>query len=590
MNEELRPTGIEAIGNVSWGTHFCHFYETQKDLLSILVPYFKAGLENNEYCIWVTSVGVTVKEAGRVLKKAVPQLEKYIQSGSIEIVSYIDWYQKKGKLDLGNAIPAILDRLRTALQQNFDGVRANGDESWLDREEWKNFIEYERILNPAIAHKRLIVMCAYPLGKCVAATDILDIALVHESAVVKRKGKWEVLEAPELKRSKAHIQRENEKLEIGITERTEELAKMSHTLDRSQSRLRAIFETTDIAFLLLDSDMKILTYNTIANHWSELSFGTKLKEGANFVKLLNKDRREPVRDMLNAAMAGSNFNYETSYPLKDGSSIWYNISINPVKDLKNQTIGLCCSATNITSEKLAELERIRISSDLVQRNNDLEQFAYFVSHNLRAPLANVISLSGMLKETNISPNEKIELEKYLFQSIAKLDDIVHDINQILQIRRNISETKENVIFSELVNHVLNDFSMLIERENINIITDFSGAGSAFTIKSYLYSIFYNLISNSIKYRQTEVPLVIEINTSIKDKTLVINFKDNARGIDLSIRRDEVFGLYKRFHTDTEGKGIGLYMVKNQVEALGGNISVDSRPNIGSTFSVELPIS
>jgi PAS domain S-box-containing protein len=589
MTGKLRPSGIEAIGDVSWGTHFCNFYETKKDLLSILVPFFRAGLENNEYCLWVTSERVSVAEAFSALKEAVPLIDQYLQRGGIEIVAHTDWYVKNGKVDLATSIPSILDRLRSALQQNFEGLRANGDESWLDRNDWKDFIEYERTLNPLIANQHLIIMCTYPLEECVAATDILDIALVHERAVIKRKGQWETLESPELKKSKAHIERENKILGENIEKKTAELANVSHKLDKSQSRLRAIFNTTDIAFLLLDNDFKVLTYNAIANHWFELSFDVRLEEGVNFVELLKEDRNELVRDMLNSALAGNSFNYETSHLLKDGSSIWYRISINPVRDLKNHIIGLCCSATDITAGKLAELERTRVSNDLVQRNKDLEQFAYIISHNLRAPLANIIGLSKILKQTDLSQSDKIASEEFLFQSIAKLDEIVKDLNQILQVRRDVNEKKERVVFSELVNNVLTGFHLLLERERIKVITDFSQAGDIYTIKSYLYSIFYNMISNSIKYRQPKKTLVIELKSWKEADKIIITFKDNGIGIDLSTHGEEVFGLYKRFNIDTEGKGIGLYMVKNQVEALGGSIQVSSQPNIGSTFSVELPV-
>jgi PAS domain S-box-containing protein len=588
MTGEFRPTGIEAIGNISWGTHFCHFYETEKDLLSILVPFFKAGLENNEYCLWVTSESISIEEAFGALKEVVPNFDRHLQRGSIDIVPHTDWYLKDGKLDLDSSIPSVLDRLRVALQQNFEGLRANGDESWLDRNNWKNFITYERSLNPLIANQQVIIMCTYPLKECVAATDVLDIALVHECAIIKRRGNWETIETPEIKKSKAAIQQKNKMLEMDVAEKTSELAEVSNILDKSQSRLRAIFNTTDIAFLLLDTDFQVLTYNAITNHFAELLFGTSLKEGVNFVGLLKEDRRGPVEDMMNSALAGNSFNYETSYPLQDGSIIWYHINIDPVNDLKAHIIGICCSAENITASKTAELEMIRVSNDLVQRNNDLEQFAYIISHNLRAPLANIIGLSRILNQDDLPPNEKVESEDFLFKSIIKLDEIVKDLNDILQVRRDINETKEMVAFSELVTNILTGFQLVIEQENIKIITDFSHIDEIFTIKSYLYSIFYNLISNSIKYRQSNIPLVIEIRSSVKDNQVKIIFKDNARGIDLTARRREVFGLYKRFHTDIEGKGIGLYMVKTQVETLGGSIHVSSQPNIGSIFSVELP--
>jgi PAS domain S-box-containing protein len=589
MTEAVRPTGIEAIGAVSWGTHFCHFYETEKDLLSILVPFFKAGLENNEYCLWVTSAGITTEEAFHALKEAVPNFDQYLQRGSIDVVNYKDWYLNDGKLDLDISTHSILDRLHLVLQQNFEGLRANGDESWLDRDDWKEFMEYEKALNPFIVNKPLIIMCTYPLKECMAATDILDIALVHECAIVKRKGKWETIETSEIKKSKARMQQENKMLETDVAERTRELAKMSYTLDRSQSRLRAIFNTTHIAFLLLDTAFQVLAYNTIANQWVEIAFGVSLDERVNFISLLNEDRKGPVSDMLNSSLAGESFNYEANYHLQDGSSVWYCINIDPVKDLEDHVIGICCSASDITASKTAEIEMMRVSNDLVQRNTDLEQFAYIISHNLRAPLANIIGLSKILKQDDLSQNEKNKIEKFFFQSILKLDEVVNDLNYILQVRRDISETKETVVFSELVENILTGFQLIIEQENINVITDFSEIDSIFTIKSYLHSIFYNLISNSIKYRQSAIPLLVEIKTGLKNKKVNIIFKDNARGIDLTIKGEEIFGLYKRFHTDTEGKGIGLYMVKNQVEALGGSISVSSKPDFGSTFSIVLPV-
>ncbi|MDB5132090.1 MAG: domain S-box protein [Mucilaginibacter sp.] len=588
MTEELRPTGIDAIGDIPWGTHFCHFYETKEDLLSILVAFFKAGLENNEYCLWLTASHITIDEALSALKATIPDFDHYLKRGVVEIKTNIDWYQKNGKLDLNHAIATVSDRLRIALQQNCEGLRANGDESWLRRKEWKDFMAYERTLNPLIAQKRILILCAYPLGESATATDILDIAYAHEFTVAKRNGRLEILETPKIKKSKAQLQHKNEVLEIDLAEKTKELAKTHNILGKSQSRLRAIFNTTDIAFLLLDSDLHVLTYNTIANHWSQLSFGMNLKEGSNFIELIKEDRREPVREMMSAAMAGNPVNYEANYPQQDGPGEWYCISINPVKDTEHHTIGLCCSATNITTSKTAELERNRVSNDLVHRNKDLEQFAYIVSHNLRAPLANIISLSRMLRQDDLPLNDKAESEEFLFQSISKLDEIVNDLNQILQVRRDISETKEKVVFFELVNNLLTGFRHLITQEHISVVTDFAGAEYIHTIKSYLHSIFYNLISNSIKYRQPGIPLIIEVKSRKRGKKIVLTFKDNARGIDLSAKGEEVFGLYKRFHTDTEGKGLGLYMVKTQVEALGGTIGISSQPNIGTTFSVELP--
>jgi signal transduction histidine kinase len=237
MNEVLRPTGIDVIGDVPWGTHFCYFYETENDLLSVLAPYFKAGLENNEYCIWVTSGHTTIEEAKTALMAVVPNLEQYMSDGCFEILSHADWYLTNGKFEGDRSNQALLDRLHVALQKDFEGLRINGDEAWIDRNEWNDFMAYERTLNPLIAGKRLIVSCNYRLDKCEAA-DVLDVAIVHECAIARRKEKWEILEVPELKKRNAQIQRENELLELSVAERTQDLVAANRALEDSEKRIR----------------------------------------------------------------------------------------------------------------------------------------------------------------------------------------------------------------------------------------------------------------------------------------------------------------------------------------------------------------
>jgi signal transduction histidine kinase len=251
-------------------------------------------------------------------------------------------------------------------------------------------------------------------------------------------------------------------------------------------------------------------------------------------------------------------------------------------------MGLCCSAIKITPAKIAEIERVRLTDDLVQRNRDLEQFSYIVSHNLRAPIANITGLVQILKQANLSLDERVATENFLFQSVLKLDEVAKDLNHILHVQREIKEKKTKVIFSGLLNDVLAGFHLVIERENIIVLTDFSEAKELFTIKSYLYSIFFNLISNSIKYRQQDKTTIVDIRSWKENNNIMIRFKDNGRGIDLASNRNEVFGLYRRFHSDVAGKGMGLFMVKNQVKTLGGAIDVQSEPNVGTTFLIELP--
>jgi len=179
--------------------------------------------------------------------------------------------------------------------------------------------------------------------------------------------------------------------------------------------------------------------------------------------------------------------------------------------------------------------------------------------------------------------------KGIDQSINKLDGVVKDLNQILEVKSEINETKEVVIFSELVEDISNSIADLIAAGDIEIKSDFSEINEFITLKPFLYSVFYNLISNSIKYRRPEVKALIQIVSHRLKNKLELIFSDNGLGIDLVKNGDEVFSLYKRFHHHIEGKGMGLFMVKTQIENLGGQIAIQSKPHIGTVFTITFEI-
>jgi len=250
---------------------------------------------------------------------------------------------------------------------------------------------------------------------------------------------------------------------------------------------------------------------------------------------------------------------------------------------------LCGIFQDITERKQAETERTKMVNDLVQRNKDLEQFAYIVSHNLRAPVANILGASNGLNDPRLNAKNKDILRKGLTESVTRLDDIVKDLSYILQVKGAINEVRQKVLFSKLVDDIKISIDNLIADNNIEIRYDFSEMDEFLTLKSYLHSIFYNLILNSIKFRQEQVAGVIEIKSHRLKDSVELSFSDNGKGIDLEKRGGQVFGLYKRFHTDIEGKGMGLFMVKTQVETLGGKISVLSQVNKRTEFKIEFEI-
>jgi signal transduction histidine kinase len=239
---ELRKTGVDVVGDMPWGTHFCLFYDTKAALLETIVPYCKAGLETGEFCLWVVAPPLTVEEALQGLRNLVPDFDRYSADGSIEIVRAHDWYLQDGAFDLARVIAGWNEKLARASAKGYAGVRVTGDTAWLERKDWNDFLEYEESLNVAIANQRLTVLCTYPLAAC-GATEILDVVRTHQFAVTRRLGTWEIIETAGHKQAKAEIKRLNDELELRVIERTSQLIMANEELTRV-SRVTMMGELT----------------------------------------------------------------------------------------------------------------------------------------------------------------------------------------------------------------------------------------------------------------------------------------------------------------------------------------------------------
>lgn len=521
-----------------------------------------------------------------------------------------------------------------------------------------------------------------------------------------------------------HYDKDREMLERSIELSSKEmielnsaLKKETKELQRSEANLRAIFNNTDTAYVLMDNKASILSFNPIAKEMSLRTLKSPIEEGKCYIELMDEGRRPEVAKTINTVIKeAKQLSYETCYHLNDKEKMWLHVRMHPVFGIDKAVVGLSIATTNITvskkaeekiresneryemvtkatkdviwdwdisndkmyrsatyrqlfgygnnnvsnswlkrihpedrlriestvkkvldhgesviweneyrylkstgetayvedrayiivdknkkpirmvgamrditSEKLLELERNKITSDLIQRNKDLEQFTYIISHNLRAPVANIIGFADNLGSEYLDEQLKNKVLEQLSLSAMKVDMVIKDLNAILQVKQQIHERRTNVSFTETIEDIKLSISKIILSESVTINTDFSCVDNFFTIKSYIHSIFYNLIVNSIKFKNIRTNPVITISSTKLKEGIQINFKDNGSGIDLKKIDGQLFGLYKRFHPDTEGKGIGLYMVKTQVEALGGKISLTSEVQKGTEFIIQFQI-
>jgi hypothetical protein len=174
MGEALRDSGIDLIGDVRWGTHFCQFYETGDDLLDILVPYFKAGLENNEYCMWITSDPVGADRAREAIKTAVPEADRYLKGEQLEVVPYDRWHVIDGVFDMQRVLDGWVDRLNYALAKGYDGLRLNGNTVWLEKSDWASFTDYEEAIDSVIGRYRMMALSTYQASRC-GVSEVADV-------------------------------------------------------------------------------------------------------------------------------------------------------------------------------------------------------------------------------------------------------------------------------------------------------------------------------------------------------------------------------------------------------------------------------
>jgi signal transduction histidine kinase len=243
--------------------------------------------------------------------------------------------------------------------------------------------------------------------------------------------------------------------------------------------------------------------------------------------------------------------------------------------------------TNINALKRSELQLSELTRDLYRQNQDLQQFTYIVSHNLRAPVANALGLAHLIINAG-KDSEIFDVSlKHLRTSIYQLDTVLSDLNMILSIR-----DKKDTVENEPVELALQCQQALASHRDAlstcqaQVRIDIPGEIRAWANNAYVYSIFYNLISNAIKYRCRERQLEIDIECLGQTaQGSIITFSDNGQGFDMEKVAPHIFKLYKRFHAGAEGRGLGLFLVKTQLEALGGTIEVFSQVNVGTRFII-----
>jgi len=370
MNSEMRKTGVDVVGDMPWGTHFCLFYETKADLLETTVSYCKAGLESHEFCLWVVAEPLAVEDARRALQRAVSDFDRFSAEHSIEIVAARDWYLQDGAFDLNRVIGGWNEKLARASARGYAGVRVTGDTAWLEKKDWKDFCEYEESLNQAVANQRLAVLCTYPLAACGAA-EILDVVRTHQFAVTKRRGGWDVIETAGHKQAKAEIKRLNEELEQRVVERTSQLTTVNReltkeVLQRQRAEEALLRSEAYLAEAQRVSHTGSFGWRVSSGHivWSDETFRILEYDPANaptvegILRRTHPEDKAFVQEMLDQAAGDRKaFDFEHRLLMPDGSLKYVRIVGHPSTNDESGDFEFVGAVTDITESKRAEALR-----------------------------------------------------------------------------------------------------------------------------------------------------------------------------------------------------------------------------------------
>lgn len=337
---------IDSIYDVPWGTHGSLFYQTKEELLELLVPYVKTGLERNEYCMWIISDILDRKEVIKALRKEIHHFEKYLDKPQIEIIPYTEWYLKNGVFNCQRVLKSWIDKLHCALNQGFAGMRITGDASWITKKNWKKFNDYETNINRVIENYRMIAVCSYSLNT-LGASEIVDVVYNHPIGFIKQHGRWKIIERSESKKSEQEI-----------------------------LKFKTISDRASYGIALIDLKGKFLYVNESFARMHGYSRDELIGKGFS---VLHKGKQKKAACGLNGQLRrnGSYVSEEVWHTRKDNSVFPALTNGTFIRDEKGKALFIAVTAVDIADRKSTE-KALRESEERLRAVFDTAQDSIFI--------------------------------------------------------------------------------------------------------------------------------------------------------------------------------------------------------------------
>jgi len=355
-------------------------------------------------------------------------------------------------------------------------------------------------------------------------------------------------------------------------------------LHKSEDNLRTVFKNTDTGYILYNSQLRIISFNENAQEFAKQDIPKSLEVGGYFYDHVPVERIESIKNQMSKVLKGEIVEYEADRTRTNNEKVWYCIKYSPVYNQSKKVSGFVMSLEDITKRKKDELELLNSFKLVTEQNERLLNFSYIVSHNLRSHTSNIKMILNLLEEEE-DAQERIELLENLKNVSELLNETIYNLNDVVSIQTNINTELEKLNLKDYVIQTLDVLNKLALDKNISIVNNIKTRVIIPYNPAYLESILLNFISNAIKYSDPNKKSYIELDAYKEDDRIILQIKDNGIGIDLSKNGDKLFGMYKTFNGNSDARGLGLFISKNQIESMGGYIKTESILNIGTTFKI-----
>lgn len=352
----------------------------------------------------------------------------------------------------------------------------------------------------------------------------------------------------------------------------------------SDNRFRSIIENSIDGFALISAEGQIQELSPYGN--SIIGFDPLENAGLFQIDFLHPEDRKMVLNCFFEILAkpGSIKLLEFRYKRPDGGYRWMESTFYNL--LENSAVNaVVLNYRDVTMRKKEEEERKLLIDQLTQTNDYLKQFGFIISHNLRAPLTNLLAVSELIEPAKVQDSQTVELLKAVKTSTLQLNDTLNDIIKVLIVREKKERSLEEISLLDAWNQFLVQLELQGVVFDCSFQIDLENPATVYFDKEYLNSIYSNLFSNAIKFASRERPLCIQIRSFVNGSETVLQFSDNGIGFNLQMVKDRIFGLHQRFHDKQEGKGFGLYLIHSLVTSLGGSIRCESEIDKGTSFYI-----